>query len=168
MSVGEVKTLLTVPEAARALRIGRSTAYDLAHAWLDSGGTKGLPVVVIGGSLRVPVVALERLFAIGGFGPGWQSGLDGRRTKTRPAAGGGDTADACAAPEKPLGPKDAATVVTSGASGALSNTDPPPVESVTLEAESAPPEPRTPKPRRPRRRTISSSVQLSLFDTPEP
>lgn len=168
MSVGEVKTLLTVPEAASALRIGRSTAYDLAHAWLDSGGTKGLPVVVIGGSLRVPVVALERLFAIGGFGPGWQSGLDGRRTKTRPAADSGDAADACAASDKPIGPKDAETVVLSGASGALSKSDPSPVESVTLEAESAPPEPRTPKPRRPRRRTISSSAQLSLFDTLEP
>lgn len=172
MSVGEVKTLLTVPEAARALRIGRSTAYDLAHAWLDSGGTKGLPVVVIGGSLRVPVVALERLFAIGGFGPGWQSGLDGRRTKTRPAAGGGDAADAGAASDKPIGPKGAETIVTSGASEpaseSTSNTDPPPVESVTLEAESAPPEPRTAKPRPPRRRTITASAQLSLFDTPEP
>ncbi len=168
MSVGEVKTLLTVPEAASALRIGRSTAYDLAHAWLDSGGTKGLPVVVIGGSLRVPVVALERLFAIGGFGAGWQSGLDGRRTRTKSAADSGDAADACAAPDKPLGPKDAETVVTSAASEPTSKTDPPPVESVTLEAEPAPPEPGTPKTRRPRRRTISSSDQLSLFDTAEP
>lgn len=79
MATAELPTLLTVPEAARALRIGRATAYELAHAWLESGGTKGLPVVKIGGSMRVPVAALERLFAIGGFGPAWQSGLDGRR-----------------------------------------------------------------------------------------
>jgi hypothetical protein len=29
--------------------------------------------------MRVPVAALERLFAIGGFGPAWNSGLDHRR-----------------------------------------------------------------------------------------
>lgn len=79
MATAELPSLLTVPEAASALRIGRATACELAHAWLDSGGTKGLPVVTIGRSMRVPVVALERLFAIGGFGPAWQSGLDGRR-----------------------------------------------------------------------------------------
>ena len=79
MATAELPSLLTVPEAARALRIGRATAYELAHAWLDSGGTEGLPVVTIGRSMRVPVIALERLFAIGGFGPAWQSGLDGRR-----------------------------------------------------------------------------------------
>ncbi len=83
MATAELPTLLTVPEAARALRIGRATAYELAHAWLESGGTKGLPVVRIGGSMRVPVAALERLFALGGFGPAWQSGLDGWRRGRR-------------------------------------------------------------------------------------
>lgn len=77
MSSGEVPMLLTVPEAARALRIGRATAYDLAHMWLDSAGTKGLPVVTIGRSLRVPTAALERLISLGGFGPCWESGLTG-------------------------------------------------------------------------------------------
>lgn len=90
MSVADVKTLLTVPEAAKALRIGRSTAYELAHAWLDSAGSKGLPVVVIGGSLRVPVAAIERLFAIGGFGPAWDSGLDRRRRTRGPLRAGCD------------------------------------------------------------------------------
>src|SRR5437764_15257452 len=71
--------LITVPQAARALQIGRSTAYDLAHAWLDSRGAEGLPVVRIGRTLRVPVAGLDRLFAIGGFGPAWNSGRDRRR-----------------------------------------------------------------------------------------
>lgn len=172
MSVAEVKTLLTVPEAAAALRIGRSTAYDLAHAWLDSGGTEGLPVVRIGGSLRVPVAAIERLFAIGGFGPAWSSGLDGRRSKRAPAPEFPTAAEACAAPVSPGEPregKETARVVESGASKATSESVPSPVRPIASDAECAPPEPRTPKPRRPRRprRPISSSAQLSLFDTPD-
>lgn len=167
MSVAEVKTLLTVPEAAIALRIGRSTAYDLAHAWLDSGGTEGLPVVRIGGSLRVPVAALERLFAIGGFGPAWQSGLDGRRSKRTPAADANNGDEACAATGAPRERKHPANVVESGASEPTLDAVPAPVRPIALDTESAPPEPRTPKPRRPRRLPISSSAQLSLFDTPD-
>ena len=79
MATTDMPKLITVPQAARALQIGRSTAYDLAHAWLDSCGAEGLPVVRIGRTMRVPVAALERLFAIGGFGPAWNSGLDRRR-----------------------------------------------------------------------------------------
>ena len=78
MATTEIPKLITVPQAARALQIGRSTAYDLAHAWLDSRGAEGLPVVLIGRTMRVPVAALERLFAVGGFGPAWSSGLDRR------------------------------------------------------------------------------------------
>ena len=36
--------LLMVDEAARLLRVGRSRAYELAHDYLKSGGTSGLPV----------------------------------------------------------------------------------------------------------------------------
>jgi excisionase family DNA binding protein len=64
----DLPKLMTVPQAARALRIGRSTAYDLAHAWLDSEGAEGLPVVRIGRSLRVPVAALDRWFTSVAFG----------------------------------------------------------------------------------------------------
>jgi excisionase family DNA binding protein len=64
----DLPKLMTVPQAARALRIGRSTAYDMANAWLASNGAEGLPVVRIGRSLRVPVAALDRWFTSVAFG----------------------------------------------------------------------------------------------------
>ena len=58
--------LLTVDEAARLLRIGRSRAYELANAYLGSGGTTGMPVFRLGpGCLRVPRWALIELAATG-------------------------------------------------------------------------------------------------------
>jgi len=46
--------LLTVPEAARVLRIGRNLAYDLV--------ARGeIPAVRFGRAIRVPRTALERL-----------------------------------------------------------------------------------------------------------
>jgi Helix-turn-helix domain len=53
--------LLTVPEAAGWLRIGRTKAYELARLFEATGGTEGLPVVRIIGQLRVPRVQLEEL-----------------------------------------------------------------------------------------------------------
>src|SRR6266516_1825880 len=53
--------LLTVEEAARAARIGRTKAYAMARQWRDSGGRSGLPVVDFGHVLRVPRRALEEL-----------------------------------------------------------------------------------------------------------
>jgi hypothetical protein len=54
--------LLTVPEASRVLRIGRQLGYQLAHEYLASGGTSGLPVVRFGRkNLRVPRWALNEL-----------------------------------------------------------------------------------------------------------
>lgn len=57
----EEPTVLTVEEAARVLRIGRSAAYELAQRFITSGGKEGLPVVRLGRCLRVPRHALERL-----------------------------------------------------------------------------------------------------------
>ncbi|HEY9565035.1 MAG TPA: helix-turn-helix domain-containing protein [Nocardioides sp.] len=51
----------TVEEAARLLRIGRTTAYALAKEWRATGGRSGLPVLELGRSLRVPRAALARL-----------------------------------------------------------------------------------------------------------
>ncbi len=55
--------VLTVTEAARMLRIGRSTAYDAANRYLD-GDPDGLPVIRIGRSLRVPLTAIAELLGV--------------------------------------------------------------------------------------------------------
>ena len=58
--------LLTVEEAARPMRIGRSKAYALAREYLVSGGASGLPVIVFGpGCFRVPRWALLELITTG-------------------------------------------------------------------------------------------------------
>lgn len=51
--------LLTVEEAARVLRIGRTKAYVMAREWRRTGGRSGLPVVDFGDALRVPRCQLE-------------------------------------------------------------------------------------------------------------
>ena len=61
----EGSALLTIVEAAAALRIGRSLAYQLAHEYLASDGTAGLPVVRFGTCLRVPAWALLELAVTG-------------------------------------------------------------------------------------------------------
>jgi len=52
---------LTVEEAARILRIGRTAAYELARSWRETNGERGLPVVAFGRLLRVPRSALETM-----------------------------------------------------------------------------------------------------------
>jgi hypothetical protein len=51
--------VLTVVEAARIVRIGRTAAYDRANEYLDTDGASGLPVKRIGKQLRVPRHMLE-------------------------------------------------------------------------------------------------------------
>ncbi len=46
--------LLTVEEAARVLRIGRTKAYAMTVEWRRTHGKTGLPVVDFGNALRVP------------------------------------------------------------------------------------------------------------------
>ncbi|MGH2689729.1 MAG: helix-turn-helix domain-containing protein [Actinomycetota bacterium] len=55
--------VLTIEEAAQALRIGRTAAYEAARRWLETGGAEGLPVVRLGRRLRVPCHALDRLLS---------------------------------------------------------------------------------------------------------
>ena len=52
---------LTVEEAARVLRIGRTTAYKEAKRFLATNGAAGIPVCPVGGLLRVPRARLEQL-----------------------------------------------------------------------------------------------------------
>ena len=57
--------LLTIEEAARVLRIGRSLAYQLAQEYDSSGGLSGLPVIRVGNCLRVPRWALAEFVSTG-------------------------------------------------------------------------------------------------------
>jgi len=50
---------MTVEEAAKQLRIGRTLAYRLAREFLATGGRSGLPVIRVGRLLRVRRSDLE-------------------------------------------------------------------------------------------------------------
>jgi len=66
IEAGEPHPLLTVDEAARMMRVGRSRAYALAHEYINSGGTAGMWVIVFGpGCFRVPRWALVELITTG-------------------------------------------------------------------------------------------------------
>lgn len=65
-SLDELPEVLTVEEAAKVLRIGRGTAYELARLWRATDGREGLPVVTLGRSLRVPRDGLRRLLELPG------------------------------------------------------------------------------------------------------
>jgi hypothetical protein len=59
-AVMNVPEFLTVVEAARVLRIGRTVAYEQAARYEATGGAEGLPVMRIGRQMRVPRALLER------------------------------------------------------------------------------------------------------------
>ncbi len=59
--MSEVPDLLTVEEAARYLRIGRTKAYAMTKQWRATGGQAGLPVVDLDNALRVPRDELEQV-----------------------------------------------------------------------------------------------------------
>ena len=61
MALEGLPEFLTVEEAARVLRIGRTSAYLLAQQWRHTGGRTGLPVQRLGRLLRVPRSALEKM-----------------------------------------------------------------------------------------------------------
>lgn len=50
---GVTPDMLTIEEAARVLRIGRSAAYKLARDYLATDGTSGMPAKRIGPSQSV-------------------------------------------------------------------------------------------------------------------
>jgi len=55
----DLPDFLTVEEAARVLRIGRTSAYAQAARYEETDGAEGLPVVRVGRLLRVPRARLE-------------------------------------------------------------------------------------------------------------
>ena len=59
--VAEVPDFFTVEEAARILRLSRSTMYRLVRLYLETGGREGIPVVVLGGQYRIARSTLEEL-----------------------------------------------------------------------------------------------------------
>ena len=54
-----VPDLLTIEEAARVLRIGRTKAYAMGQEWRVTEGRSGIKVREFGGQLRVPRVWIE-------------------------------------------------------------------------------------------------------------
>lgn len=69
-ALDDLPEVLTVEEAAAILRIGRGAAYELARRWRETDGRHGLPVVVLGRSLRVPRAALRQLLDVSADGDG--------------------------------------------------------------------------------------------------
>ena len=54
----------SIPEAAAILGISRNAAYAAAKRYRESDGAQGLPNLKIGGSLRVPLDALNQMAAL--------------------------------------------------------------------------------------------------------
>jgi excisionase family DNA binding protein len=64
MQVGEV-AFLRVREAALVLGMSSSATYEMANAWLTTGGRTGLPAVRMGRRILIPRAAIDRLAAVG-------------------------------------------------------------------------------------------------------
>lgn len=59
-----VPDFMTIPEAARVSRIGRTAAYEQARLWRETGGKEGLPNVRVGNLHRVPRALFEQHYGI--------------------------------------------------------------------------------------------------------
>ena len=56
-----VPDCLTIEEAARVLRMGRTAGYEQARIFRETNGRAGLPNFAMGGTIRVPTAALETM-----------------------------------------------------------------------------------------------------------
>ena len=138
--MGLVPDLLTIEEAARVLRIGRTKAYAMGQEWRVTEGRSGIKVREFGGQLRVPRVWIEE-----------QLGAPLRSIPQRPGhanathnEGGAPTAEPTSTP-KPE-PEELELLPT------------------TAEAKPAPAEAKPPRAKR-RNKAISNANQLALpFD----
>ena len=61
MDFNELPDMLTVEEMAKAVRLGRSQAYELTKRYRLTGGKEGIPVLQLGRQLRIPKEALLKL-----------------------------------------------------------------------------------------------------------
>ena len=146
-----IPPFLTVEEASRLLKIGRTKAYDLTKEWRATGGRSGLPVVDLGDVLRVPGPAIERMLGTGLGAP--------RSTAVQPTSKANNpTAPDPAAPGATPAPPEEPPVQPAGEPAVDPDTDAP-APSVAAA--------RTPRPRR------RPTNQLPLFQplipsNPEP
>jgi len=56
--------MLTIAEAAKVLRLSRSSAYKAAEEHRATGGRSGLPTLKIGGRLMVRLVDLAAMVGV--------------------------------------------------------------------------------------------------------
>ena len=76
--------LLTIEEAARVIRVGRTKAYAMAREWRTTGGKSGLPNIDFGHAIRVPLCQLETI--VGGPLTAQEVGSDPPATGAEPEA----------------------------------------------------------------------------------
>ena len=67
-AVADLPLMLTVEQARKLLRIGRSLAYGEVRRYLATGGRQGIPAVRVGSAIRVPRAGLVDLM-LGAPGP---------------------------------------------------------------------------------------------------
>ncbi len=159
----QLPEMLTVEEAARVLRIGRTKAYALTREWRATGGRSGLCCRNIGGVLRVPRWAVEQYIGAG-LAPPPSIGPKETPAATPPADSLQET-PAVSSPATPSAPEPTAKasieaqpqtsnkVLANESVGLLSDIRPP-----TSNAAS------TDQPKRSRRRRSIAPMQASLFD----
>lgn len=80
-----IPDFLTVEEAARILRIGRTAAYEQTRRFEESDGREGIPIIRVGRLIRVPRAALERWHGapLNGLEPVSPVPSDGKRNATK-------------------------------------------------------------------------------------
>lgn len=147
-----IPPFLTVEEASRLLKIGRTKAYLLTQEWRATGGRSGLAVVDLGDVLRVPGPAIEQMLGTGlaNATPLTEHGADDRTSRRTPSV---------PVESRPMAPAEGHREDAEEAH---------PVEEPVADAVLSPAPPVTARTRRPRRR---SPDQLPLFEplpTPNP
>lgn len=155
---GQLPEMLTVEEAARVLRIGRTKAYALTREWRATGGRSGLCCHNIGGVLRVPRWAVEQYIGTGltpppSIGPEGTPAASPPATSTpTPEPATSTTPESIAEVSIEMHPQPSKEAATNNPVSLL--PDPGPTTSNTAPTS----------PKRSRRRRSIAPTQASLFD----